>query len=127
MAFNSIVNGPEMSRRFGRVLRLNLSEGSNWWREEELFSAVHAALTVYRRIDCIVISGGTEPTLHPRFATLVEGLCRIRARRARGVKLAIVSNGSTLHREDVRRTLSRLDLREMAVSGWDASVADIAC
>ena len=126
MAFNAIVSGPEMSPRFGGALRLNVAKGSTWWREDELFSAVHAALTAYPRIDCIVISGSSEPTLYPGFASLVDGLCRIRARRARGVKLAIVSNGSTLHRDEVRRTLSRFDMKIMMVDPWDATAAGVA-
>jgi len=126
MAFNAIVNGPETSPRFGRTLRLNVAKGSSWWREDELFSAVHAALTAYRRIDCIVIYGSSEPTLYPGFASLVDGLCRIRAGRAGGVKLAIVTNGSTLHRDEVRRTLSRFDMRIMMLDRWDATAAGMA-
>ena len=143
MSFHAIVDGPEMSRRFGRVVRLKLSKGANavcnragascrsaapvlptcseWWREDELLSAVHAALSAYRDIECITISGMREPTLHPRFAAIVDGLRRIRARRAPAMKLAVVSNGSTLDRLEVRRALSQLDKRVIRVDSGDAT------
>lgn len=147
MSFTAIVDGPEMSRRFGRVIRLNLSKGTetvcdlgcadcrsaksarpsrtNWWREDELLSAVHAALTAYRHIECIAISGNGEPTRHPRFAAIVDGLLRIRAARAPGMKLAVVSNGSTLDRVEVRRALSQLDARLMTLDAGDATTLRI--
>ena len=143
MSFTAIVDGPETSRRFGRVIRLNLSKApdtvcnfacaycrsaapalpsrTNWWREDEVLSAVHAALTAYRGIECIAISGNGEPTLHPGFAVIVDGLLRIRATRAPALKLAVVSNGSTLDRIEVRRALSQLDMRVMKLDAGDAT------
>ena len=46
---------------------------------------------------------------------------RIRAGRAPGTKLAIVSNGSTLDRIEVRRALSQLDQRIMKLDAGDAT------
>ncbi len=143
MAFNAIVGGPHVSRPFGRVIRLNLSTSPetacgfacandrrtrpaqprprNWRREDELLSAVHAALTAFPGLECVLLSGPGEPTLHPRFASIVDGLVRIRARRAPALKLAVVSNASRLDRVEVRLALSRLDLPLMELDAGDAS------
>lgn len=143
MSHTATVNGPELSRRFGRMLRLNLSTGtdprcnfacaycrsatpvlparSSWMAEREVLSAIDSALDTHVDIDCIAISGNGEPTLHPGFAPIVEGLVRIRAGRAPGTKLAIVSNGSTLDRIEVRRALSQLDQRIMKLDAGDAT------
>ena len=143
MSYDAIVKGPELSRRFGHVIRLNLVKSpgiscnfacaycrsdpaaaptpTEWWGEEEVLSATHAALTAHRGIECIAVSGSGEPTLHPGFAVIVDGLLRIRATRRPSMKLAIVSNGSTLDRVEVRRALSLLDVRLMKLDAGDAT------
>lgn len=132
-----------MSRRFGRVIRVDVAKSSaavcnfacaycrsatpalpsrsDWWREDELLDAVDAALAAHPDIECIAISGTGEPTLHPGFAVIVDGLRRVRAARAPGLKLAVVSNGSTLDRIEVRRALSQVDVRLMKLDAGDAT------
>ena len=132
-----------MSRRFGRVIRLNLSKGREtvcnfacaycrsaaptlptrtcWWGVDEVLSAVDAALTTHRDVECLAMSGNGEPTLHPAFARIVDGLLRLRAARAPAMKLAVVSNGTTLDRIEVRNALSRLDMRLMKLDAGDAT------
>ena len=143
MCVNPIVKGPELSRRFGRVIRVNLvnapeaacnfacaycrsaastpASNTTWWREDEVLSAVEAALHDHPEVECLAISGNGEPTLHPAFAGIVDGLLRIRATRAPAVKLAVVSNGSTLDRIEVRHALSQLDMRLMKLDAGDAT------
>jgi wyosine [tRNA(Phe)-imidazoG37] synthetase (radical SAM superfamily) len=143
MSSNAIVNGPEMSRRFGRVIRINLvnapeaacnfacaycrsaestpTSRTTWWREDDVLSAVAAAVQDHPDAECLAISGNGEPTLHPAFAVIVEGLLRIRATHAPAMKLAVVSNGSTLDRIEVRHALSQLDVRLMKLDAGDAT------
>ena len=69
----------------------------------------------------MTVAGNGEPTLHPGFALIAEGLFHVRARRAPGAKLALLSNGSTLGRHDVFYSLSKFDVRSMKLDAGDAT------
>ena len=138
-----IVYGPVHSRRLGRSLRVNLAPAGckacnfncaycqygwtkfpvprDWPRPSDVIEAVDEALTRSPDVDHITVAGNGEPTLHPGFAPIAEGLFRIRARRAPDVKLALLSNGSTLDRLDVRYSLARFDERSMKLDAGDAT------
>jgi wyosine [tRNA(Phe)-imidazoG37] synthetase (radical SAM superfamily) len=72
-----------------------------------------------RAIDRLTIAGEGEPTLHPRFAEIVDRLRAVRDAEAPGVPIAILSNSSTVRSADVRRALSRLDERYMKLDAGD--------
>jgi wyosine [tRNA(Phe)-imidazoG37] synthetase (radical SAM superfamily) len=61
----------------------------------------------------ITFSGNGEPTLHPDFHEIVEGVIRIRNRLTRDSKVAILSNASTSGRPEIQTALSMLDVRIM--------------
>jgi wyosine [tRNA(Phe)-imidazoG37] synthetase (radical SAM superfamily) len=82
---------------------------------------VDDALAADPAIDHLTIAGNGEPTLHPAFARIVDGLVGVRDRRAPGVKLAILSNSSTLNRLDVMHGLMQLDERHMKLDAGDAT------
>jgi len=86
-------------------------------RPAEVFAALERSLrqTVRQRIrlDSITFSGNGEPTLHPDLTEIVEGVRTLRDRYLPQVKLAILSNSSTVGRGDVRAALGMLDLRVM--------------
>lgn len=65
------------------------------------------------KLDCITFSGNGEPTLHPELGEIVETAKILRDMYLPQVKLAILSNSSTVGRKDVRGTLNMLDLRVM--------------
>ena len=136
-----IVYGPKDSPRFGRALGVNLApEGrkacnydctycefgpstvqprADFPAPADVVDAVDAALFRHPDVDTIVVAGMGEPTLHPAFAPIAQGLWDLRLRRAPGTSLALVSNGSTLNRLDVMYSLSRFDVRCMKLDAGD--------
>lgn len=63
--------------------------------------------------DMITLAGNGEPTLHPEFARIVDGLLNARDRWLPMVPVGILSNSSTVHRLPIRQALKRLDERFM--------------
>jgi len=135
----SIIYGPVRSRRLGFSLGLNLL---SWERKtcnfdclycqygwtppgaepdrpsfappERVLEALEEALAGPATIPgYLTFSGNGEPTLHPRFPEIVEGVTRIRDRLAPRSRTAILSNSSTLDRPEVVRALAGLDVRIM--------------
>jgi len=138
-----IVYGPVQSRRFGRSLGINLAPAGRktcnyncsycqyGWTEfpekgtfpapGDVIDEVDRALAADPRVDSITVAGNGEPTLHPAFAQVAEGLFQVRGHRAPGAKLTLLSNGSTLNRIDVVYSLSRFDARCMKLDAGDAT------
>ncbi len=138
-----IVYGPLESRRLGRSLGVNLTPpgrktcnyncaycqygwtqfpaSASFPRPADVIDAVDAALARDPAVDSITVAGNGEPTLHPGFAPIAEGLFHVRARRAPKAKLTLLSNGSTLGRLDVVYSLSRFDERCMKFDAGDAT------
>ncbi len=126
------------SRRFGRSLGINLSPGScklcsfncaycHYGKTErlvadarqykrdlppypEIIEAVQEALRSRMELDAVTFSGNGEPTLHPDFPALVEGVIYLRNKYRPRLKIALLSNSTGLGREDVRRAVMKLDL-----------------
>lgn len=137
------VYGPVLSRRLGRSLGINLTPAGRktcnfncaycqygwtdvpkrgeWPRSGDVLAAVDHALAENNDVDRITVAGNGEPTLHPAFAPIAEGLFAIRARRAPKAKLALLSNGSTLNRLDVVYSLVHFDERYMKLDAGDAT------
>jgi wyosine [tRNA(Phe)-imidazoG37] synthetase (radical SAM superfamily) len=61
----------------------------------------------------LTFSGNGEPTSHPRFLSMVEGVRVLRDRRCPGSKLALLSNSTRLADANVRAALDLLDVRIM--------------
>ncbi len=61
----------------------------------------------------LTFSGNGEPTLHPDFPALVDGVIRIRDRRAPTARTAVLSNSTRAGDAVVRDALRRLDVRIM--------------
>lgn len=140
---SGLVYGPVRSRRLGMSLGVNLSPPGRktcnfncaycqyGWTDfpvrgafppsADVIEAVDRALVGNPDIDTITVAGNGEPTLHPEFAPIAEGLFRVRAQRAPKAKLALLSNGSTLDRIDVRYSLSRFGVRCMKLDAGDAT------
>lgn len=80
---------------------------------EAVREAVERALTDLARRgtppDVLTFSGNGEATLHPDFPLLVEDLRELRDRLAPACRTAILSNATTVDREEIRRALLRLD------------------
>ena len=140
---SELVYGPVQSRRLGRSLGVNLCPARRktcnfncaycqygWTnfparemfpRPADVIDALDAALQRDPDVDSITVAGNGEPTLHPAFAPIAEGLFRVRERRAPRAKLTLLSNGSTLNRLDVVYSLGHFDERHMKLDAGDAT------
>lgn len=140
---SGIVYGPVRSRRLGQSLGVNLGPPGRktcnfncaycqygWTdfpakgafpRPCDVIDAVDRALESNAEIDSITVAGNGEPTLHPGFAPIVEGLFHVRNRRAPRAKLTLLSNASTLNRLDVVYSLARFDTKCMKLDAGDAT------
>lgn len=138
-----IVYGPVASRRLGRTLGVNLAPAGrkacnfectycryawtepparrDWPRPSDVIDAVERALESCGEIDAVAVAGNGEPTLHPAFAPIADGLFNARNRFAPGAKLTLLSNGSTLDRLEVLTSLGRFDSRCMKLDAGDAT------
>ena len=131
------VYGPVRSRRLGVSLGVNLlpqhsklcsfdcpycqcgfntprAAASRWPSPDEVVHSLARALPRLAALpDWITFSGNGEPTLHPRFPTVVDRVLAIRAEVAPTTRVAILSNGLTAGQPAVRAALMRLDARIM--------------
>jgi wyosine [tRNA(Phe)-imidazoG37] synthetase (radical SAM superfamily) len=135
--WETLAYGPVRSRRLGVSLGVNLvpqrskicsfdcpycscgfntprAAGSRWPSPDEV---VHSLTRALARLpappDCITFSGNGEPTLHPRFAVVVERVLTARDAGAPTARVGILSNGLTAGQKPVRDALMRLDARIM--------------
>ena len=135
--WETLVYGPVQSRRLGLSLGINLTpqrskicsfdcpycccgfntpraESSRWPSPDEV---VHSLTRTLPRLstppDWITFSGNGEPTLHPRFAVVVDRVLAARAAAAPQARVGILSNGLTAGQKAVREALMRLDDRFM--------------
>jgi wyosine [tRNA(Phe)-imidazoG37] synthetase (radical SAM superfamily) len=133
---NGIAYGPVNSRRLGRSLGINLlPPGQKWctfdclycqygWtpRPEESNPAarVPSPEDVEREVGAVLgaldplpayltFSGNGEPTLHPRFAEIVEIVRALRDRLAPRAKVALLSNAAGIVSPSVRAAIGRID------------------
>jgi len=134
-----ITYGPVQSRRLGRSLGINILPAGKktctlncvycqygwtpyssldemadvpWPSPEEVLHRV--AQTLERTSPppaYITFSGNGEPTLHPEFPAIVEGVIDLRNRLSPGSKTAILTNSTVIDREEVRAALAKLDVR----------------
>jgi wyosine [tRNA(Phe)-imidazoG37] synthetase (radical SAM superfamily) len=144
---DSVTYGPVNSRRLGRSLGINLFPGSRklctfdclycqYGRARpvsggvlceaavpsagEVLAGIEEALAQLRpRPAYLTFSGNGEPTLHPGFPGIVEGVLALRGRLAPGARTAILSNSTTVLRPSVREALGRLDVRIMKLDAGD--------
>lgn len=149
---SSIIYGPVNSRRLGRSLGINLlptdrklcsfdcvychygrtkvktllPEGRHFPSVEQVLDAVEEALRACPDIDYLTFSGNGEPTLHPDFSTIAPAVRRLRDTLRPDVKLAILSNSTTVHLPHVREALRVFDAPIMKLDAGDpATLASI--
>jgi len=144
---NGIIYGPINSRRLGASLGINLlptgykacpfncaycqygytpAKGykSTWNGDDmpssaEVFGALEEALEEYPAVSYVTFSGNGEPTLHPQFGEIVEGVKKIKEKQAPQARLAILSNAALVGRAEIREALMRLDVRFMKLDAGD--------
>src|SRR4030042_4445479 len=73
--------------------------------QEEILKEVQAFLDENVTIDLFSLSGSGEPTLHSRIRSVIEGI-----RNLSPVPVAVITNGSLLYDEGVRKDLLHADV-----------------
>jgi len=133
--WDTSVYGPVRSRRLGSSLGVNLlparsklcsfdcpycqcgfntpkAAGARWPSPDEVAHSLSRALArAPAPPDWITFSGNGEPTLHPRFAVVVDRVLTVRAEVAPTARVGILSNGLAAAQPAVRAALLRLDAR----------------
>ncbi|MEI6667666.1 MAG: radical SAM protein [Acidobacteriota bacterium] len=98
---------------------------ANWPSVPVIAKAVAGALRACAaqgdRLDRITLAGHGEPTMHPEFKQVVAAIKKTRDALAPKLPIAILSNSSTLDRQDVRQALADLDERYMKLDAGDAA------
>ncbi|TET25030.1 MAG: radical SAM protein, partial [Candidatus Cloacimonadota bacterium] len=145
-----IIYGPVNSRRLGCSLGLNLSPDKyklcsfnciychfGWTKQltndiskyrkdfptkENIFFAVRNALQTIKNLDCVTFSGDGEPTLHPDFENIVNGVRELCDELLPETPLAVLSNSSNLKNDSVIRAFSKIDLKILKL---DAGIESI--
>lgn len=136
-----IIYGPVRSRRLGRSLGINILPGDKkacpfncvycqyGWTEyhtiridgslrlpsvEEVKKALETALINLEELPAFIsFSGNGEPTLHPDFDAMVQGVISIRNRLAPTAQTAILSNSALVWEKSIQESLAKLDSRIM--------------
>jgi wyosine [tRNA(Phe)-imidazoG37] synthetase (radical SAM superfamily) len=97
-----------------------------WPSPQVVVRAVSRALRTFaakgESIDRLTLAGHGEPTMHPRFAEVVDALRVLRDKVVPGVPIAVLSNASTLERGDVRSALATIDERYMKLDAGDTKL-----
>lgn len=135
--FNDIIFGPVSSRRLGTSLGINLLpaglkictfnciycecgwtckrnlEDSEFPPRNLVKKALHSRLIELSESglypDAITYAGNGEPTLHPEFEGIIDDSIQIRDLLSPESKIAVLSNGSLSHKENIRRALLKVD------------------
>jgi wyosine [tRNA(Phe)-imidazoG37] synthetase (radical SAM superfamily) len=89
---------------------------------DALEKALKTAVRKKLKLDAITFSGNGEPTLHPDFPEIVETAALFRDLYLPHVKLAALSNSSTVARPEIRAALDRLDLRIMKLDAGSEEI-----
>jgi wyosine [tRNA(Phe)-imidazoG37] synthetase (radical SAM superfamily) len=135
--FDEIIFGPVISRRLGVSLGINLlpvnskvcsfdciycecgrnprkgQSGNRLPGQEEVRTRLEEVLkdsvSKNRFPDVITFAGNGEPTLHPRFAEIIDDTIELRNRHAPQARIAVLSNATMLHRPSVFNALLKVD------------------
>lgn len=129
---DAVVYGPVASRRYGLNYGINLlppsSKFCNWncvycqlgyssyrdlepegFPSKESLRAVLEALPQRDDLGAFVVCGNGEPTLHPRFADMVDTLVKARQTRFPQARLICLTNGGEAWRPTVMAALKRFN------------------
>lgn len=135
--WDSIAFGPIHSRRLGQSLGINLLPNDvkicsfdclycecGWTLEKRLDALSYPAATLvlqaikqklvacqkeHTAIDSITFSGNGEPTLHPEFPEIIDGLLHLRNQFYPQAAITVLSNATQLSKPAIATALKRID------------------
>lgn len=147
--YDNFIFGPIHSRRLGLSLGINLLPvdcklcsfnciycecGWTLGGQKPRFNDKKAVLAMLEEVlgdmvkagtppDVLTFAGNGEPTMHPDFEEIVDGVIALRDRLCPAAKVSVLTNATMLHRESVRRALRRVDNPILKLdSAFDATV-----
>jgi len=137
MLFEDIIFGPIKSRRLGNSLGVNLlpthKKLCNFncvycecgWNEDtkNIKDSIHSKEDIKKALeiklieikekniplDSITFSGNGEPTIHPDFSEIIDFVVDLRNQYAKDAKISVLTNATTLNKEDVFSALHKID------------------
>lgn len=132
--FDKIVFGPIYSRRLGNSLGINLlplskkicsfnciycecgwtNSNNSSFVDIELFESSLKEKLIFlnnskQMPDALTFAGNGEPTLHPEFENIIDITIKLRNLYTPNSKIAVLSNSTTLHKDDVFNALKKID------------------
>ncbi len=133
--FDKIVFGPVKSRRLGVSLGINLLPTTGkicnfdciycecGWNEKGLKPDLPSRADVRKALeeklkemavegknpDVITFAGNGEPTMHPDFEGIIDDTILLRNKYCPGAGIAVLSNATLIHKENVARALQKAD------------------
>ncbi|NVO20812.1 MAG: radical SAM protein [Bacteroidetes bacterium] len=135
--FDEIIFGPVKSRRFGISLGINLLpltaklcsfdciycecglSGHEKGHKPELYKSAQILDSLEKRFkglvdshlepDSVTFAGNGEPTMHPEFEQIIDGVIKLRNQYFPKAKVTVLSNATLLNRDHVRKALNRVD------------------
>lgn len=130
---NSIIFGPIPSRRFGISLGIDLSpskkqcnfdclycelEGAKTIDKmdefpsvEDIIKEIRNSFLIHPKIDVLTLTCNGEPTLYPKLNELIDEINKIKG----DTKTLILSNGSTIYKEEIFNTLLKIDIVKLSL------------
>jgi len=161
-----IIYGPVDSRRLGKSLGINLMPSEyklcsmnccycqyGWTTAMPVSADVHqfrlpsheyilrkiqAGIKGQTGVNYLTIAGNGEPTLHPDFAQIIDGLIDLKNKYLPDVKIALLTNGTTCSNSIIIDAINKIDLpiikldagteqcfREINHPGRDVNLIDI--
>ncbi len=138
-----IIYGPVNSRRLGRSLGINVLPAAHkpctfdcaychfGWTPCEppppfpsVAQVLHEVEVALLRLDpaFLTFSGNGEPTTHPDFGDIVDGVLRLRDRYLPTAQVAVLSNSTRVGDAQIRAALARLDARIMKLDAGSEEV-----
>jgi wyosine [tRNA(Phe)-imidazoG37] synthetase (radical SAM superfamily) len=88
----------------------------------EVLRAVERGLTETPDLQYVTFSGHGEPTLHPDFAQIVDGVLAVRNRLQPQARVAVLSCSGVVSRPEVRAALDHVDERIMKLDAGDEAM-----
>ncbi len=78
---------------------------------KEILEALREALLLHHQIDVITLTANGEPTLYPELESLIDGIHAMQT----GIKLLILSNGSTISNPKIQSLLTHVDIVKLSL------------
>ncbi len=86
---------------------------TGWVKPELVYTALEKELSKLAetgyRLDAVTFSGYGEPTLHPKFPSIVENVKKIKEKYYPNAKLTLITNSSTLKYKRILKTVKIFD------------------